>query len=305
MTPLVQPVPDLSSLDLLVSVGELGSINAAAVAHQITQPAASMRLRTLERVLGLRLLERARSGARLTPEGEATTQWATSVLEEVRVMLAGVAALRTAGAQLAIGASMTVAEYVMPEWLERLAGRDPSLGVSLHMGNTTEVAGMVRDDRVQIGFIEGPRPPGHLRSRDLWEDELAVVVGRDHPWVRRRKPVGARELAATPMLLRERGSGTRDVFTAALAAIGLEPVVDMELGSTTAIKAAVAAGRGPAVLSLLAVGPELRTGSLVVIPHTEIELRRLIRAIWRSGRTLTKGAQDLLVIAKAAPPRAE
>jgi DNA-binding transcriptional LysR family regulator len=305
MAPLAQPIPDLSSLDLLVSVGELGSINAAALVHQISQPAASMRLRTLERVLGLRLLERTRSGSRLTAEGEATAQWATSVLEELRSMLAGVAALRTAGAQLAIGASMTVAEYVMPEWLERLAGKDPTLGVSLQMGNTTEVAEMVRDERVQIGFIEGPRPPGNLRSRDLWDDELVVVVSRDHAWVRRRKPVGARELAATPLLLRERGSGTRDVLTAALAAIGLEPRVDMQLGSTTAIKAAATAGRGPAVLSLLAVGPELRSGSLVVIPHDEIELRRVIRAIWRTGRSLTEGAHELLDIAQAVRPRVE
>jgi DNA-binding transcriptional LysR family regulator len=305
MTQLPQPLPDLSSLDLLVSVGELGSISAAASAHLITQPAASMRLRSLERVLGLRLLERSRAGSRLTPEGAATAQWAAAVLDDARSLLAGVAALRAAGGQLAIGASMTVAEYVMPQWLERLAGRDSALGVSLHMGNTSEVADMVRNDDVQIGFIEGPRPPGRLRSRDLWGDELVVVVARNHPWARRRKPVGPTELASTPLLLRERGSGTRDVLTDALADVGLEPLVAMELGSTTAIKAAVAAGQGPAILSALAVGPELRIGTLVVVPHEGIDLRRVIRAIWRSGAELTDGVQHLLEIARTVQPSRE
>jgi DNA-binding transcriptional LysR family regulator len=303
MTPLAQPIPDLFSLDLLVSVDELGSINAAASVHQITQPAASARLRSLERVLGLQLLERTRRGSRLTPEGLATAQWATAVLEDVRSLLAGVAALRTAGAQLAIGASMTVAEYVMPQWLERLTADRPGLGVSLHMGNTTEVATLVREGKVQIGFIEGPRPPGRLRSRDLWEDELAVVVAPSHPWARRRKPVGAQELAATPVLSRELGSGTRDVLTAALKELGHEPLVAMEPGSTTAIKAAVATGRGPAVLSVLTLGPELRVGSLVVVPHRDVQLRRVIRAIWRSGANLTRDAKHLLDIAQKAPPR--
>lgn len=305
MPALPQPLPDLASLDLFVSVGQLGSINAAAAAHGITQPAASMRLRSLERVLGLRLLDRTPSGSRLTPAGEATVEWAAAVIDEVRALLAGAAALRSGTAPLVIGASMTVAEYVMPQWLERVASEAPGLGVSLRMGNTAQVADMVREGAVEIGFIEGPHPPGRLRSRDLLDDDLVVVVGHGHPWARRQRPLDAAELASTPLLLREQGSGTRDVLTVALAEGGREPTVLMELGSTTAIKAAVVAGGGPAVLSALAVRPELRAGHLVAVPCSGIRLTRTIRAVWRTGPRLSPGAKQLLEIARTpgAPAR--
>src|SRR5487761_1179695 len=92
--PLPQPCPDLTALDLLVSVGELGSISAAAAAHGVTQPAASMRLRSLERLLQVPLLERATTGAQLTPAGTATVEWAAAVLQDMRVLMSGTAALR-------------------------------------------------------------------------------------------------------------------------------------------------------------------------------------------------------------------
>ncbi len=298
MDPLRQPLPDLASLDLLVSVAALGSISAGAGAHGLTQPAASMRLRSLERVLGVQLLERARTGSRLTPAGEAVVEWAGAVLEEVRGLLAGVAALRSGTSSLEIAASLTVAEYLLPHWLEQLAARAPA-SVSLQMGNTARVAEMVEHGDTELGFIEGPRPPGRLRTRDLVRDQLAVVVGVRHPWARRRRPVTAAELASTPLLLRERGSGTRDVLATALAGEGRPPTAHMELGSTTAIKAAAVTGAAPAVLPLVAVIAELRAGQLVAVDHAGVDLVRTIRAIWRTDHTLSPAAQRLLAIAQA------
>ena len=105
---------------------------------------------------------------------------------------------------------------------------------------------------VDLGFIEGSRPPGRLRSKEVLADELEIVVPAGHPWSRRRRPISAKELAKTPLVLRERDSGTREVLTAALGVQGLGVTAAMELGSTTAIKAAVVTGAGPAVLSALA-----------------------------------------------------
>lgn len=298
MEPLRQPLPDLASLDLLVSVGTLGSISAGAGAHGITQPAASMRLRSLERVLGMQLLERVRSGSRLTPEGEVVVEWAGAVLDEVRALLTGVAALRSRTSALEIAASMTVAEYLLPDWLEQMAASAPG-GVSLKMGNTKWVAEAVDRGEAELGFIEGPRPPGRLRSRDLVHDRLIVVVGRSHPWSRRRRPITGRELAATPLLLREQGSGTRDVLAAALAVEGRSPCAHMELGSTTAIKSAAVSGTAPAVLPMVSVVSELRAGQLLAVAHTGIDLVRTIRAIWRSGHNLSPAARRLITVAQA------
>ncbi len=299
--PLPEPVPELTSLDLLVSVSELGSISAAAGAHGITQPAASMRLRKLEQVLGIHLLERATTGSRLTPAGEATVEWATPVLHALESLLVGTSALhRSARSSLRLAASMTVAEYLVPSWLGKLAGERGGTSVSLEMGNTATVAGLVADGRADLGFIEGARPPGRLSFREVLEDELVVVVGASHPWARRRRVLSPDELARTALLLREEGSGTRQVLAEALAEYGLEVVSAMELGSTTAIKAAAGAGAGPAVLSALAVADERESGALVAVPCEGLRLHRVIRAVW-SGR-LGPVAARLLAISAGRHP---
>jgi DNA-binding transcriptional LysR family regulator len=303
--PPAQPYPDMTALDLLVTVGKLGSISAAAQAHGITQPAASMRLSALERRLKLQLLERATTGARLTAAGMATAEWADAIMADMHALLVGTAALRAEqDSHLQVAASLTVAEYLIPRWLGLLAVQLPKTKVSLEMGNTAHVADSVSRGDAELGFIEGPRPPGRLRSRELFADRLVIVVCRDHPWSRRRKPVTARELAATPLVLREPGSGTRDVLTEALAAHGLGVVAAMELGSTTAIKAAAAAGAGPAVLSALAVRTELQAGQLVAIACPELSLERSIRAIWAALRPPSPAAARLLAIAARAQNRA-
>jgi DNA-binding transcriptional LysR family regulator len=295
----------MTALDLLVSVGKLGSISAAAEAHGITQPAASMRLSALERRLKIRLLERATFGSRLTPAGMATAEWAAAVLADMRALLVGTAALQAEqGSHLQVAASLTVAEYLIPRWLGLLAAELPKTNVSLAMGNTAHVADWVSRGDAELGFIEGPRPPGRLRSRELLADRLVIVVARDHPWSRRRRPITARELAATPLLLREPGSGTRDVLTEALGARGLGVIAAMELGSTTAIKAAAAAGAGPAVLSALAVRTELQAGQLVAVACPELPLERSIRGIWAALRQPSPPAARLLAIAARKPNRA-
>lgn len=298
--PLPEPHPDLSSLDLLVSVGELGSISAAAAAHGVSQPAASMRLRALERLLHIPLLDRSTRGARLTPAGMATAEWAAAVLGDMRTLLAGTAALRAdRRSELRLAASLTVAEYLIPRWLHLLSAEVPQTKVSLEMGNTTHVADLVAREKVDLGFIEGARPPGRLRSKELLTDELVIVVAADHPWSRRRRPISAHLLATTPLVLREPGSGTREVLTDALQACGLGATAAMELGSTTAIKAAAVTGAAPAVLPLVAVIAELRAGQLVAVDHAGVDLVRTIRAIWRTDHTLSPAAQQLLAIAQA------
>ncbi len=301
---LPEPYPDLASLDLLVSVGQLGSISAAANAHGVTQPAASMRMRALERLLQVPLLERSTTGARLTPAGMATVEWAAAVLGDMRTLLAGTAALRAdRSSHLRLAASLTVAEYLVPRWLHLLGTEAPATKVSLEMGNTAHVADLVRKGEVDLGFIEGPRPPGRLRSKEVLADELVIVVAVSHPWSRRRRPISVQELAGTPLVLREPGSGTREVLTDALAEHGLRFIPAMELGSTTAIKAAAMTGTGPAVISALAVRSELQAGQLVAVACEDLRLERAIRAIWAPSRPPGAAATRFLAIAARSDDR--
>lgn len=257
-----------------------------------------MRLRRLEQLLRLPLLERSTAGTSLTPAGEATVEWATAVLHDMQALLVGTNALRAhRGSRLRLAASMTVAEYLMPRWLQQLGDDEHAPKVSLRMGNTAHVTELVTHGAADVGFIEGPRPPGRLRSRELLTDELAIVVAKGHPWTRRRQPISMRQLASTPLVLREHGSGTRDVLAERLGAHGLELTAAMELGSTTAIKAAVLAGTGVAVLSTLAVRGELDSGQLVAVPCASLSLRRAIRAIW--SQSPSAAAMHLMGVAAA------
>jgi DNA-binding transcriptional LysR family regulator len=292
-------VSDLVPFDLLLSVARLGSLGRAAEAHDISQPAASTRLRRLERQLGITLIERSPRGSRLTPQGVLVADWAQAAVDAAAALDAGVTALRVRrDAVLRVAASMTVAEYLLPGWLTALRGRHPGTTVALTAGNSAEVTEAVLAGTADLGFVEGPDLPAGLRGRRAGADVLTVVVAAGHPWAR-RSGITAAELAATPLVSREPASGTRRFLEHALRAqAAAEPAPPVaELSSTTAIKSAVAAGIGPAVLSSLAVAAEVSAGTLRTVPVTGLDLTRKLQAVSAEGRPLTGPAAALHTIA--------
>jgi DNA-binding transcriptional LysR family regulator len=293
----------LVPFDLLLSVARLGSLGLAAAEHGISQPAASTRIRRLERQLGVPLIERSPRGSHLTRDGELVAGWAQAAVDAAAALDAGVTSLRAhSDAVLRVAASMTVAEYLLPGWLTVLRARDPRTAVALTAGNSAEVAVAVLDGRADLGFVEGPDQPPGLASQQVSADRLTVVVAPGHRWDRRRSGITAAELAVTPLVVREPGSGTRRYFEQALSAHGdrdrVPPVA--VLSSTTAIKSAVAAGIGPAVLSSLAVAPELAAGTLRAVKVTDLDLSRRLLAVWAAGRQLIGPAADLRTISARA-----
>jgi DNA-binding transcriptional LysR family regulator len=288
-------LPDLVSLNLLVTVAETGSLRRAGERLGISQPAASVRIRELERHLSLTLLERSASGSRLTAAGATVVDWARPVLDRAGELIAAAEALSASTAKrLRVAASLTIAEYLMPGWLVVLRANEPQMAVALQVANSERVAELVRGRHAELGFVEGWRPPTGLRSQTVAADELVVVVGTDHPWARRRRPVSTAELAGTALVSREPGSGTREVLEHLLTGRTRVVAPVAELASTTAIKAAVQAGQGPAVLSRLAVGAELAAGLLCVVPFNEVALRRRLRAVWLPEQPPHGPAADLL-----------
>ncbi|MFG3048483.1 LysR family transcriptional regulator [Streptomyces sp. NPDC048241] len=293
---LAHRVPDLGALELLLAVARLGSLGAAARELGITQPAASSRLRSMERQLGVALVDRSPRGSRLTDAGALVTDWARQVVAAAEVFDAGAQALRAArDSRLRVAASMTIAEYLLPGWLLALRAGRPDTAVSLLAGNSAKVAELLLAGEADLGFVEGLSVPTGLDSAVIAHDRLTVVTAPAHPWARRPRPLKTAELAATPLILRERGSGTRQVLDAALGAPA-RPLI--ELSSTTAVKAAVVGGAGPAVLSELAVGEELATRRLVGIPVEGVSLRRDLRAVWPTGHRPTGPARELLALTR-------
>ncbi len=302
--PLSPHVPDLAAMDMLLSVAQHGSMGRAAEEHGVTQPAVSSRIRRMERLLGVALIERTSQGSVLTGAGSLVVEWARDVVESAAALERGVEALRRqTQARLRVAASMTVAEYLMPTWLMTAHREDPGLAVALELANSTEVARRVTNGLVDLGYVEGlPRTNG-LRTTTVARDELLVVVAGDHPWARPGVRVSARMLAETPLIQREPGSGTRWTLDRALqqtlGKVELAPPM-LELTSTTAIKAAAQNGLAPAVISSLAVADALQLSHLVAVHVEGLDLRRALQAVWPAGRPLLGSARTFVGLSRRA-----
>jgi len=295
----LEHVPDLDSLQLLLEVAEAGSLGRAAAQHGLSQPAASARIQGMERLVGFPLLTRSARGSSLTPNGALLADWARDVLGAATVLDAGIASLRgEREGRLRVAASLTVAEYLLPGWLVRLAAARPETAVSLLASNSAEVVVTVLNGEAELGYVEGPELPAGLQERVVGHDRLVVVVPPGHPWARRRRPVEAAELAATRLVQREPTSGTRTALEHALAGFAPMATPLLELSTSTAVRSAAAAGAGPAVLSNLAVREDVAAGRLVAIAVRGVDLNRQLRAIWPAAQRLSGPALDLLGLAE-------
>lgn len=307
-------MPDLASFDIFLAIARTGSLGAAAREFGLTQQAVSARLASMEAQIGVSLAVRTTRGSQLTPAGVLVAQWAARLIDVAHEVDAGLGSLRTESRQrIRVVASQTVAEQLMPNWLVSLQAARPDASapeVILTATNSERAIASVRDGSADLGFVENPGPPKGLGSSVIARDELVVVVPPGHKWTRRSAGVSAAELANTALVTREPHSGIRDSLTAALReALGDDmaqaPPV-LELTSAAAMRAAVLAGAGPAVMSQLAVADDLAIGRLRAVPVPELNLGRQLRAIWAGGRTPPAGAiRDLLshITSRTTKPR--
>lgn len=301
-------MPDLAALEVLLAVSDAGGLGAAARELGLSQQAVSSRIAALEARTGIPLVARSKRGSTLTPGGVLVAQWASRLLDLAAEVDEGLAALRAdRRSKLRVGASLTIAEHLLPGWLVTLraqserAGRGPVEFV-FAAANSDAVIAQVRAGEVDLGFIEGPRVPSGLAHRVIGHDELVLVVRPDHPWARRHRELSPEELAGVSLVAREAGSGTREAYVAALTkALGGEGHVAppaLELSTTVAVRGAVLAGAGPAVLSELAVGEDLVAGRLRRVRVEGLDLGRDLRAIWSGSPQPPAGpVRDLVALA--------
>src|SRR6478735_1180727 len=250
-------MPELAAFEVLLSVARTGSLNATAAEFGLTQQAISARMSALEARTGVKLVVRSAHGSTLTAAGAVVVEWADRLLQVAAEVDAGIAALREGSRRrLRISASLTVAEQLLPGWLVSLRGAATARGstppdIVLTATNNDTVLEHVQSGAAELGFVEGPRVPRTVRSRVVGHDVLTLVVPPDHPWARRARTVPAAMLAATPLVAREPGSGTRDALQSALAAtLGDDAVIAapvLELSTAVGVRQAVRAGAGPAV----------------------------------------------------------
>lgn len=260
------------------AVAQQLSFRKAAEELYLTQPAVSLQIKALEEDLGVLLFDRSGSRVALTRAGKLLLGYA----ERVHAML-GKAEQEIAAAsgelagQLALGASTTIAQYVLPRLLGEFLKSHPRVQPSLISGNTERIVEAVVARDIALGFIEGPSRSKDVKEEAFLADEIVLVVPAGHEWAERER-IATKELAPVPMLMRERGSGTRHVVEMALERHGVKPAslnVAMELDSTEAIKSAVEVGLGVGFISKWAFAKDTRAGmSLKIVEVDDLRIKR-------------------------------
>ena len=276
----------LRQFQIFVAVADTGSTTAAAESVALSQSATSNALNELESLLGERLFDRIGKrlvlndvGRVLLPQVRALLDCAISIERQFGIGGDGTAEVRAA-MQLRVGASTTIGNYLLPgliaSYLNAFTAPGMDQSVDVRIGNTSEVAAMVARMEVDVGLIEGPSHEPDLIVRPWMEDRLVIVCSPSHPLIHtaQNTRVGYKTLRQQRWLLREVGSGTREVVEAALLPLLHQWEQSMQLGSTEAIKQATVEGLGLTCLSLCAVQDLIQLHRLVVINSTLPRLTR-------------------------------
>lgn len=300
--------PDLIDIRCFEAALRTGSISAAGRELGVTQQAVSARLRSLERRVGVDLVQRSPAGVTATPAGDAVLAWAREVLTAAARLDEGIASLAGGAARaLSVGASQTIAAHLLPAWLIELRGAQLAVGrdatsVALRTANSAEIIAAVRAGELDLGFIETPALPHGLGVAPIGVDRMVLAVCGQHEWAT-RDSVALAEVAAVPLVTREPGSGTRAAFEAAVSQqLGITaPTPALELATEAAVRSAVAQGVAPAVLSELSVRDDVRLGRIVEVSLDPEPLERPLTAVWRgTRRDLTGPRRELVAIAARA-----
>lgn len=279
---------NLHLVRVFATVVEAGSFTRAAEVLKISQSAASRDVQELERQLGLSLLERRARGVAPTEAGQILVNHGRKIFALERQAEAALAELHgLQKGRLALGASSTIGIYLLPPLLGEYRRRYPGIELFLDIGNTQQIVEHLLNHHVDIAFVEGPVEGAGLELLPWREDELVVIAPIDHPLARQNLVLAA-ELAGLPFVLREVGSGTREVMEQALAARGVPINAAMELGSTEAVKQAVAAGLGISIVSRFTLHMELEVARLAVLPMADLTIRRSLTCVQLAGQPVSR-----------------
>ncbi len=285
----------LRQLEIFEKVASGGHVTKAGADLFITQSAVSMAIAELEKFAGAPLFERHGRRLLLNDRGGLILSRVREVLQQVgTIEQLLIESVDEPIGLLRVGASTTVGNYILPTLVGDFTRKYPQARALLQIGNTGQIEQAVETGDLDLGVIEGPSHAGSLCSTFWRDDALVVIAGKEHPWARQKK-ISDAMLEKAPWIMREKGSGTREVFESAMKKKGVSGSIYMELGHTEAIKKAVEAGLGVSCLSRMAVSRELAQKWLVEV-KTTLDLKRSLTVLTRESGYSTKLLKAFLSI---------
>jgi DNA-binding transcriptional LysR family regulator len=288
-------------LQVFYSVARHLSFTKAAEALHMTQPAVTFQVRQLEEQFNTRLFDRTHNRINLTEAGDRVYHYAKQIFElyarmegEIRELTGEVSGV------VIIGASTTIAEYMLPSLLGAFKRKFPDVIIRLRVSNTDGIVAMVEDNEIDLGVVEAPVPNKSLVVEVCRIDQLVAVLPPEHELAGRASlPVA--DVLKFPFIAREEGSGTREVTFDYLRGAGLDPAdltVVMELGSPESIKGAIEAGMGISILSRSTIGKELELRTLTCV-ELEPPLERPFSFVHQKQKFRVRAIEELLDFTRA------
>lgn len=293
----------LRQIEVFVTTAQKGSLTQAAAAIGMTQSAASMALADFEAQLGTRLFDRIGKRLQLNGDGRALYPRAVEMIDRAHELeqLFGSAG-RTVN--LRLGASSTIGNYLLPRLIGQFRASHPGSRIELDVGNTQKVIEAVLHFEIDVGFVEGPCMDPDIEPLFWRADELAICATPDHP-LAQPGAATAEALRAADWILRERGSGTREVVEQLLTSQLGDIRLAMELGGTEAIKRAVESGMGISCLPTIALSGAVERGNLVALDTPFLHLTRALHIVLHRQKYRTEGIASLLRFVQQAVPPAD
>jgi DNA-binding transcriptional LysR family regulator len=288
-------------LQVFHTVARLLSFTKAAESLHMTQPAVTFQVRQLEEYFNTRLFDRTHNRISLTNAGKRVYEYADEIFDlyakmenAVRDMTGEISGI------LIIGASTTIAEYMLPSLLGDFKRKYPDINVHLKVSNSDGIVSMVENNDIDLGVVEAPVMNKNLVVENCRNDRLVAIVPPQHELASQRK-VKLKDLMDHAYIAREEGSGTREVIHGYLANVGMKPAdihVAMELGSPEAIKGAVDAGMGVSIVSEVTIHKELQLGTLVAL-ELDPPLERPFSFVHQKQKFRQRAMDELLDFARA------
>jgi DNA-binding transcriptional LysR family regulator len=291
-------------LKVFCAVAETGSFSKASKMVNLTQPAVSLQIQALEESYETALFERSGKNITLTPAGKLLYQYAKDILNLYTTVEKEINSLTgLSKGSLQIGASSTIGNYLLPTVIIAFKKKYPKIDVNLFVSNTKGIIELLNAGKIDIGLVEGDVPKQSLDVEKLLEDELVLIMPPDHLWVK-RKNISVSELLSQPVIMREDGSGTRQMIEKHLMANKISPNnlrMSLILGSTEAIKSAVEHGMGVSILSNWTVRKEVQFGTIKTNTFRDIRFTRNFNIVFHKRGALAATAKDFFDFLKIFP----